>query len=188
MRIEVSWLSGCPYRRANKLHPPELRYAFATGSEKHRRLQEWLRKRGFETEYRIEYEWLGVKIAGKVDAIKHRPPLVIEIKSRNMGVSGLRQLLLYRDLLFLVAGREYRPALIIYNGDRYRLEANFLWVPPLLSIWREVKKVLAWVKARGELPRVRCDDCAACSARSECKPVMAWTPYRISRTGEGQSL
>lgn len=178
-RVEVSALAGCPFKRVNKLFPPEMEYAMRVGQQRHREIEEVLRRLGYETEYQIVYRYAGIEVVGRADAVKHDPPIVAEIKSRNMGMSGLRQLLLYRDLLFLTRRREYRPVFILYEAGRARLEANFLWLPPVLTLWREAKKIVGWIASRGEWPRVRCDDCTTCTERGACRPALAWTPYRI---------
>ena len=182
-RVEVKALAGCPYKYVNKLYPPELGYAMRVGSQRHREIETRLRLLGYETEYEVRYSYLGMEIVGKIDALKHDPPIVLEIKSSSLGMRDFRQLLLYRDILFLTTGKIYRPAFVIYEGDRVRLEANFLWLPPVLHMWKEVKKVILWIKSRGCYPRIRCDDCVNCLERDRCKPDLAYTPYRIKRLG-----
>ena len=183
-KLEIKMLAGCPYKHVNKLYPPELEYAMRVGSQRHREIESKLRLIGYETEYRIEYSYLGMEIVGKVDAVKHDPPIVLEIKSSSLGMRDFRQLLLYRDILFLTTGKIYRPAFVIYEGDRIRLESNFLWLPPLLTMWREAKKVITWIKTKGVYPRVRCDDCVNCLERGRCRPDLVYTPYRIEKFGE----
>ena len=179
--ISVTALLGCPYHILNRLYTREARFAMEVGRESHRRIQGELKRMGFEVEVPVEVEYRGVKIVGKIDAVDPKNKVIYEIKSQNVTRKGFKQLLAYRDLLYLRSRELYDVGFILYRGDRIQVVKAFLYLPPPLQVWKEITQVVDLILEEGKLPRVECEDCKYCELNGECTPEYKRTANGLKR-------
>ena len=182
LEFTVWELTGCPYFAKHKPVTKEGVIAFTVGAERHKVIQELLRRRGFIIEqavnYYITYKNTVVLIKGRIDAIDPVNKIIYEIKPANLTMRGIRQLALYRDLYYLDTKQVYDIGFILYrkHGETLRLSFinNMLYKPRLLEMFNNVIEIIKHYIDRDEPPRVSCDDCKYCELRNECKPVLKY--------------
>jgi len=145
------------------------------GKEQHEKIEKRLKEMGYEVEVPVQIEYKGYQVSGKIDALDRKHNIIYEIKSFNLSNKGFKQLMVYRDLLYLTQGKEFKVGFILYRGDRLEFVRNFLYLPPLLEAWKLVTLVVDAMIVEGELIRIECEDCKYCLLRDKCKPQYKYT-------------
>lgn len=176
--LPVTALIGCPYSIINRTFEPRARYCMIVGREQHQKIEAMLKAIGLQVEVPVEIEVEGFKVQGVIDALDPIKYRIYEIKSERVTQKGFRQLVVYRDMLYLIEKRKYKIGFILYSGDSIKFIENFLYVPPVLEEWNKLVQVVRAIKEAGRLIRVECEDCKFCSLKGACKPE-----YRLTYKG-----
>lgn len=187
--FSVTELVGCPYFTREQPVTEEGLIAFQKGTERHYTIEEILKTRGFLVEEPIDYMTVYkskvVWLKGKIDCIDPRNKVIYEIKSRNLTMRALRQLLLYRDIFYLARNEVYGIGFILYRQERgvIKLEfiRNFLYVPPLLEMYKNIQPIIEFVIEKEQMPRIACEDCKICRLRGECRPDFRYHGLQLVR-------
>jgi len=166
----VTTLVGCPYFTIKKTHVPELEYAYRFGREMHETIEDELRRMGLEVEVPVALELNKYKIIGKIDAIDRQTNTIYEIKPNRMNYKGFKQLLLYRDILYVLEKKRYRIGLILYRKGKFTFVKSFLHEPKLLSVLKYAIQVAEALYNNGEVIKIASEDCKYCKLRDVCKP------------------
>lgn len=152
---------------------PELEYALKYGKMKHEKVESLLSSVGIHVEVpvelNLEIDGTEVTISGRIDAVNPFKGYIYEIKSKNLTTKGLRQLLLYRDMLYVLTGKLWRIGFILYHGSGYTLVDGFLYLPEPLHMLRTVRNLIADL-IRDKSVRVACEDCRVCMLKGNCLP------------------
>jgi len=181
-RFSVTELVGCPYFSRAKLFKPEMEFALTYGKQKHEEVESLLAGLGLHVEIPIELELeidgYEVVIAGRIDAMNPMKGYIYEIKSKNLTTRGVRQLFLYRDMLYVLTGKLWKPAFILYHGSGYTIIDSFLYTPEPLEVLNEVSKLI-WRLIRDRSIRVECEDCRVCALYPNCIPDYRFIGERL---------
>ncbi|RLE48307.1 MAG: hypothetical protein DRJ18_02230 [Candidatus Methanomethylicota archaeon] len=177
----VTEVVTCPYRYRYQLVTEEGRRAMDVGDAIHFLILEDLHNKGYEVEvpveFRFDYDGEEVVLKGRIDAIKNNT--IYEIKSTEFKYYYIRQLLLYRDLLYVTTGKRYRIGWIFYRkqGNRVRYK-----VQPILDNYnldygeylRYVMTLIAWYIRKGYPVKLRDSYCIYCPLLNQCKADGEW--------------
>ncbi len=173
MKISVTELVGCPFFSKSKAFKPEMEFALEYGKRKHEEVESLLTALGLHVEIPIELpleiDGEEVVIVGRIDALNPHNGYIYEIKSKNLTTKGLRQLLLYRDMLYVLTGKLWKPAFILYHGSGYTVIDGFLYLPKPLEMLNTVRPLIERL-LHDKSVRVECEDCRVCSFYPNCLP------------------
>jgi len=187
MEYSVTELVSCPYMRRNNLVKPIFKAIQERGKEAHFVLEQILKTQKLQVEVPIEYSFrvndIEFTIKGVIDVVDPKEGVLYDIKSGNIDFYALRQLLLYRDLWFLDKCEIMDIGFIVYktvNGTlHYRKQKLYFHIPPLLTMIKEVKKVLAEITRYKGPIRIQNEGCKYCILREKCRTLYRYKGLRF---------
>lgn len=176
MRIGVTSILLCPYYKKNFLKDE---YKLYFGRKIHEKVEEYLRKKGYETEVPVSIRVGSHEIAGKIDAVHHDKQWIVEIKPLKSVVKQHyweAQLGIYTEIMRR-SRVWYDPVFALYRVKQRKIYLYFA-KPMIIDasiIYRQeekIKEMLDLYEEKGEL-RIAPFSCRSCPLR-KCSPDYLW--------------
>ena len=188
--FSVTEIVTCPYRYRNKLDTEEAKRAKDVGDAVHFLILEDLQNKGYAVEipiqFRFRYKDEDIVIKGRIDAMKDNT--IYEIKPTEFKYCYIRQLLLYRDILFRTSGKVYNIGWIFYrrsgNRVRYKVQRildNYGLEPGEYLDY--IKTLIAWMIEKGYPVKLKNSLCIYCPLLNQCTADGRWD-YLVVMTSD----